>query len=156
MESFPDPTTLTDLEIDNKNLVLDNNQQDTSIDNPINSLNRFSKNIHFKNSSTSYRNFFIGLIGDGTNNTNQLAFCVNQGGSPDPNIIMSMTNDNVFFGGRIYIEQVYPYGSTVLIPNIETSTISNLNTKISGIDSSIASNSSSITTLNTKTQNISI
>ena len=44
-------------------------------------------------SNNDYRKYFIGLLGDGTNATNDLSFACNGNGGNDPEILMNLTNE---------------------------------------------------------------
>jgi hypothetical protein len=80
---------------------------DTSIDYTIDpdttTYTHFDKSIQLSRSS-AYRDYYIGIVGNNTTNTNLLAFAANGSGGNDPNIGMTMGSDGeVKIGGALIV-----------------------------------------------------
>lgn len=58
----------------------------------------FSRCFHFECDS-NYRDFYMGLVGDGATNSNEFCIGANAGGTPDPNMLMTMASNGLM---RLY------------------------------------------------------
>ena len=80
-------------------LSYDNAPRDTSIVNNIPELSSFTNfDKCIRMTADNYRILDIGILGDGTNNDNVIAFGGHGGGDPDPNISIAMSNN-----GKLYV-----------------------------------------------------
>jgi hypothetical protein len=99
--------------ISNVTFSIKDSPEDTTITNSINTFDTFDKCLALMRSNNDYRKYFIGLLGDGTNATNDLSFACNGNGGNDPEILMNLTNE-----GNLQIKGVFE--STQLLINGET------------------------------------
>ena len=82
---------LTSLEISGGELIT-RGINDTTIDSGIWTETNYQKCIRLNNTGGTYRNYYIGMLGDGATNTNKLAFAADAGGGADPNMLVVIDN----------------------------------------------------------------
>ena len=98
--------------INNGSLTINNAPVDTSVDNRTGTTTHtdFNQSIIFSNDN--YRNYYIGIFGDSTDNDNVLAFCSSGGGDPNPNILFTMDANGSVAMTDLQVTEKTTLGST--------------------------------------------